>query len=133
MEIKTSKILEVRNVSTWNGPNGTVYYHHLVMDNGDKIDIGKKSELKTGWEVTYSITGDPGQQEFTKAKSEKKEGGNFFQNKNKPMNGKSSQASFALAYAKDYAGFYIEKGIDKTPEEVIETAAVFNKWLLENA
>ena len=133
MEVKTAKILEVRNVSPWNGPNGTLYYHHLVLDNGDKIDIGKKTEMKTGWEVTYSITGDPGQHEFTKAKSEKKEGGNFFANKNKSMNGgKSSQASFALAYAKDWAGFYISKGVDKTPSDVLEAAEVFNKWLQEN-
>lgn len=130
MEIKTAKIKEIKHISPWSGNGATIYYHHLVMDNGDQIDIGKKSECKVGWELTYKLIGDPGQQEFTKAKSEKKPDGNFFQQKN--MNGKG-QASFALAYAKDYAGFYINQGRDYTPEQVIETAGKFNQWLKSNS
>lgn len=46
-----------------------VYYHNLEMDNGDKINIGKKKVLDVGAELTYELIGDPGQHEFTKAKS----------------------------------------------------------------
>ena len=70
--IKTSKIQEIHQMKPWNGPNGTIVYHHLLMENGDMIDIGKKKEMKVGWEITYSLTGDPGQHKYTKAKAERK-------------------------------------------------------------
>jgi hypothetical protein len=40
------------------------------MDNGDKINIGKKKKLETGTELTYELTGGADdQQEYKKAKS----------------------------------------------------------------
>lgn len=65
----TSKIKEVLNVNEWTGQNGTVIYHDLVMENGDKINIGKKSLQKIGWSLDYELTDEVGQHEFTKAKS----------------------------------------------------------------
>lgn len=71
MEIKTSKIKTVVSTKSYTGTHGITIYHNLEMENGDKINIGKKSEQKVGWELTYEIT-DEGQ-EYNKAKSAKKE------------------------------------------------------------
>lgn len=69
--IKTSKIKTVVSSKPFTNNYGTTIYHNLEMENGDKISIGKKTEQKVGWELTYSIV-DEGQ-EYNKAKSEKKE------------------------------------------------------------
>ena len=65
----TSKIKTIQSIAgdgvKWNG----VYYHNLEMENGDKINIGKKKQLQIGDEITYEIIGDLGQHEYTKAKS----------------------------------------------------------------
>ena len=42
--IKTAKISKVNNKKEWQGPKGTIIYHDLIMDNGDKINIGKKKD-----------------------------------------------------------------------------------------
>lgn len=126
MEITTSKIQEIKSVKPHNGAHGTIFYHHLVMDNGDKIDIGKKSECKIGWELTYEIIGDPSQQEFTKAKAAQKEGG--FTPTTSVAGSKSTQsASFALSYAKDLVV------ADKIKiDDILKTADKFNLWLKSN-
>lgn len=63
-----SKVEKIVEVKPWNGgSNGTIYYHSLVMDNGDKINIGKKKELAIGEELSYEIV-DSGQ-EYNKAKN----------------------------------------------------------------
>ncbi len=64
----TSKIQEIKQCKPWNGPKGTILYHHLIMENGDKINIGKAKEQLVGWELNYEITGDE-QHEFRKAKA----------------------------------------------------------------
>lgn len=71
--MKTSKVKNVASVKEWNSPNGVIQYHMVEMDNGDKINIGKKKILSVGDEITYEIIGDVGQHEYTKAKSVKKE------------------------------------------------------------
>ena len=70
--IKTSKIKEVKSVSDPYGKYQTIY-HKLIMENDDKIDIGKKKEQQVGWEMTYEIT-EEGQHEFNKAKAVAPEG-----------------------------------------------------------
>jgi len=62
-----SKIAEIVEINPYENSYGTTYYHNLIMDNGDKINIGKKKEQKVGWELDYEIVDD--QQEFNKAKS----------------------------------------------------------------
>jgi hypothetical protein len=70
--MKTSKVKEIKKVSEYNGQNGLTYYHNLIMDNGDKLNIGKKAKLNTGDELTYELTGgSDDQQEYKKAKSVK--------------------------------------------------------------
>lgn len=70
MEIKTSKIKTVVSSRSHTGTNGTTIYHNLEMENGDKINIGKKKQQSVGWELTYEII-DEGQ-EYNKAKSAQK-------------------------------------------------------------
>ena len=67
--MKTSKVKVVSEVKTWGEGDRKTYYHNLEMENGDKINIGKKKELTPGVELNYEIIGDLGQHEFTKAKS----------------------------------------------------------------
>ena len=71
--IKTSKIAEVHKMTPWDGPNGTIIYHWLLMENGDMIDIGKKKECKVGWDITYQITDT--QHKYNKAKAEQPQEG----------------------------------------------------------
>jgi hypothetical protein len=56
-ETKTAKILEVQNVREWTGQNGTLFFHKLVLDNGDRGDLAKKSRdaVKAGDSLTYTI------------------------------------------------------------------------------
>lgn len=71
-EIRTSKIKSVDEVSSPYGQYQTLY-HNLTMENGDKINIGKKKQQQAGWELIYTIEGDPTQHTYVKAKSVKKE------------------------------------------------------------
>lgn len=68
--ITTSKIKTVVSSKPHTGANGTTIYHNLEMENGDKINIGKKKLQSVGWELTYEIV-DEGQ-EYNKAKSAQK-------------------------------------------------------------
>ena len=73
METKkaTAKIKEVVRTKDHTNNFGTTIYHSLLMDNGDKIQIGKKKLQQAGWELSYEIT-DNGQ-EFNTAKTIKPE------------------------------------------------------------
>lgn len=73
METKkaTSKIKTVVKTKPYTNNFGTTIYHDLLMENGDKIQIGKKNEQKVGWELSYEII-DEGQ-EYNKAKAIKPE------------------------------------------------------------
>lgn len=67
--MKTSRVKEVNDVKEWGEGDRKTYYHNLTLDNGDRINIGKKSQLQVGTELHYEITDTSGQQEFAKAKS----------------------------------------------------------------
>ena len=125
MEIKTSKIKEIVSVKPYTNSYGTTHYHLLVMENGDKINIGKKKELQAGWEITYEII-EEGQQEYNKAKSAQQE---FKPKKN---NSNNSVSSFALSYAKDWCLGIHNAGEPQTTENVLAAADVFNDWLKNN-
>ena len=71
--MQKSKVEKVESVKEWGGSNGTVYYHNLVMENGDKINIGKKKQLAIGEELTYEIVEQDGNSEYHKAKTPKPE------------------------------------------------------------
>lgn len=71
MKKATSKIKEVVRTKDYTGAHGTIIYHDLVMENGDKIQIGKKKLQQVGWELSYQIV-DEGH-EFNKANAIKPE------------------------------------------------------------
>jgi len=127
----TSKIKEINHIKPWNGDKGTIYYHNLVMENGDKINIGKAKEQQIGWELTYEITGDT-QQEFRKAKAVQPEGGFDQQKGTYQKKSTGSTASFALSYAKDFCIEQISAGNNQTPNDVTAVADIFNQWLKTN-
>lgn len=96
--MKTSKVKSVENVKEWSNGNGTVYYHNLVMENGDKINLGKKSQLSAGVELNYEIVDQDGTSEFHKAKTVNPEQGNFNQSygNNKGSDNKDLQILFSV-------------------------------------
>ena len=134
MTDKTSKVKKVVNVKLYNGANGTIYYHDLIMENGDKLNIGKKKQLQTGWEISYNIIGDQKddgtyQQEYPKAKSIQPQNGTY----NTRSKSTNSVASFALSYAKDMAVAHINNGQKIDAKQVTQVASVFNQWLKDNS
>ena len=70
-KMKTSKIKTVVEIKSHTNDYGETFYHNLEMENGDKINIGKKKEQLVGWELTYEVTGEG--QEYNKAKSVQQE------------------------------------------------------------
>lgn len=128
-----SKVKNVQGAGTWDSQYGTLYSFDYEFEDGTVLRANHKTEnhFNVGDEVEYKITKE---NEFGKSGKVSKP------QQQKPAGykggynggGKGSQASFALAYAKDWAGFYISKGVDKTPSDVLEAAEVFNKWLQEN-
>ena len=137
MDIKTAKIINVKNVSEPYGKYKTLY-HNVEMDNGDKINIGKAKEQQVGWELTYKIVGD-GQQEYNKAQAVQpeggfhttaghvvsKSGGNFSKDKNKQI---TELACLKVAAAISAA--YIGQGHKITPESVISLKNTFTEDIL---
>ena len=128
--MKTSKIKTVVNVSEPYG-KFKVLYHKLIMDNEDKIDIGKQKEQQVGWELTYEIL-EKGQQEYNKAKAVA------------PDKFKSNgQTSYSSSVKKDdvqelivrqsslKAAVDLCRGNDCSPEEVCATAQIFAEWVLK--
>lgn len=108
--IKTSKIQQVVNYKEYTTNNyGTTIYHNLILENGDKINIGKKKIQQVGWELTYEIIGDKKpdgtfQQEYPKAKPAQKD--EFSQSNN---NSNNSNTVYSNGYQKvdDY-----KKGVE---------------------
>lgn len=132
METKKSTVKRItHNVRQWNSPNGTLYYHTIEFENGDKGDYGSKTESCTkfteGKEEAYTI--------------ESKVSGNYTnviikpvqeQQPNPHQGVKRSYAgneSFALSYAKDVACANIENGKEISAKNILEVAQAFYGWL----
>jgi hypothetical protein len=136
--MKTSKIKEVVSVSEPYGQY-KVLYHKLIMENGDKLDIGKTKKQEVGYELTYEFTGDLGQHEFTKAKSVNPMQEQFNKSDNKNDN-KMSKADWEakdnrkeLVIARQVALYNATAycNADKcSPEEILETANMFCTWIV---
>lgn len=139
--MKTSKIKEVVSMKPHENSFGITLYHSLVMENGDKINIGKKKEQLVGWELTYEIV-EEGQQEYNKAKAVQKEYPSDFNTQSKP----SAPAARDKMSKQDWAKKDEAKEIsivrqsslkaavefcDKncTIEHIIDNAEVFYNWV----
>lgn len=64
----TSKVKTVHEIKEWGEGDRKTYYHNLEMENGDKINIGRKKKEVPGNELNYEFEGEVGQHDFTKAK-----------------------------------------------------------------
>ena len=121
--MKTSKIKEVANTNEWKSPTGkTIIYHSLIMENGDKINLGKMKIQEVGWELTYEII-EEGQQEFNKAKAVAPQsfGGGFKGNDNRQ---ESIIRQSSLKASIEYL-----KGAEASLEEVFEAAEKMIAWV----
>tara|TARA_R100000656_G_scaffold68882_2_gene51900 strand:- start:398 stop:847 length:450 start_codon:yes stop_codon:yes gene_type:complete len=127
--MKTSKIKKVVSVSEPYG-KFKVLYHKLIMDNEDKIDIGKQKVQQIGWELTYEIQ-EKGQHEFDKAKAVA------------PDKFKSNgQTSYSSSVKKDDVQELIvrqsslrssvesHKGSNASDEEILKSAERFSNWVM---
>jgi len=129
--MNTAKIKAIEGIREWAGPNGTVYYFKLSMDNGDLGEIGKKKAdaVKVGDSLTYTIEATQYGNKF----KEVREG--FGAAAGKP---KGSLAAFALSYAKDISVAQME--INKNPDITVDMVATktmgiakeFLNWMREN-
>lgn len=129
MKKATSKIKEVVRTKDYTNTHGTTIYHDLVMDNGDKIQIGKKNLQKVGFELSYEIV-DEGH-EFNKAKSIKPEevnGGSF----GAPQKGGDVQRMIVAQNAlTNSVNFHSQTGGDS--DAVIKTMEKFFNAVIELA
>lgn len=102
---KTAKITRTTFKQEWKGTNGSVFYHDIELDNGDKGSVGAKEQMPTklnpGQSITYTIEiGDRGNK--IKAVQEQKQGGAFFGGGGKKgPDPKVQIVGFAMAYTKD--------------------------------
>jgi len=98
---KSSKIAQCLFKSEWRNPSGgIVYYHDLVLENGDRGSVGKKdkmpAEIQPGRTITYTIEG-------TKMKIER-------ENQQPQQSASAAPAAKASGYVKtvkhtDYLGY----------------------------
>jgi hypothetical protein len=128
--MKTAKITKVVSKKDFTNSYGTTIYHQLQMDNGDKIEIGKKKELKEGWELTYEITDDAF--EYHKAKSVQP----MQQANNTPNTPQSNPSGLnvqnlivAQSSLASAVQLYQGSGLPDT-KEILEAADTFYKWVL---
>jgi hypothetical protein len=121
--MKTSKIKEVVAMNPWTSKNGkTIIYHSLVMENGDKLNIGKMKEQHIGYELTYEIL-EEGQQEYNKARSVSPNNfsGGF-------KGGEDRQESIIRQSSLKCAVEYL-KGTEPSLEEVFQAAEEMIRWV----
>ena len=125
--MKTSRIKNVVSVKPHTNNYGTTYYHNLEMENGDKINLGKKKEQQIGWELTYEII-EEGQQEFNKAKAVAPEGFKSGGFKSSFKSNDNRQESIIRQSTLKCAVEYL-KGTEPSLEEVFEAAEQMIAWV----
>lgn len=98
---KTAKITRTVFKNEWKGDKGSVFYHEIELDNGDKGQIGTKehlpAKLNPGQELTYTIEAT---ERGNKIKAVQPAGGGFGGGRKGP-DPKVQIVGFAMAYTKD--------------------------------
>lgn len=132
---KTAIVKEVTGIKPWNGPNGTVWFHRIILDNDEEGEIGKRQEngIKVGDTLTY--TSEQGQYglKFKEVRENNFNGGGRGNG-----GGSKSTSAFALSYAKDICVANIQvagKPLEMTPElaqRVTKVAEIFQGWLKQH-
>ena len=106
--MKTSNIQAITSVKEYKTAQGTkILYHNLILENGDKINIGKQKQQRVGWEMNYEIVGDNNGHEYAKAKAVQ------------PMNKLSSKDQLILKQVAFKAAIELIK-VDKAPMNELE-------------
>ena len=126
--MKTSKIKTVVSIKPHQTQKyGTTFYHNLEMENGDKINIGKKKEQKIGWELTYEIT-EQGQQEYNKAKAVAPE--SFNKSNNYTPSNSSNDDRQLLIVKQSSIKAAVEFDNQCTIEDMLKNAEIIKDWVM---
>lgn len=128
-EIKTSTIDEIGSINRWDGPNGTVFYHTILLANGDKGSIGKKTEnaFARGDSLTYTIEhNEKGNKirEYREQPNAQAGQSNGHGGGQPRSGGQGSCASFATAYSKDVYVAMIAAGLAKPESTALAADAI---------
>ena len=130
--MKTSKIKTVVSIKPHQTEKyGTTFYHNLKMENGDKINIGKKKEQKIGWELTYEIT-EQGQHEYNRARAVASE--SFNKSNNFTSSNSSNDDRQLLIVRQSSITRAIEfmqlNNTKCTDDELLKQAETFVQWVM---
>lgn len=129
--MKTATVTEVKGCREWKGERGTIWFHDIVLDNGDKGSIGKKNQnaVREGDSLNYTIDGD----RIKEVQQFGNGGGGGFRGGTP-----ASKSAMALAYAKDLivaqiaAGKTGEAKTSDLAEATITVAKKFHAFIKEN-
>lgn len=127
--MKTSKIKTVVSIKPHKNSYGETFYHNLEMENGDKINIGKKKEQQVGWELTYEIT-EQGQQEYNKAKAVAPE--SFNKSNNYTPSNTSNDDRQLLIVKQSSIKAAVEFDNQCTIEDMLKNAEIIKDWVMGN-
>jgi hypothetical protein len=127
--MKTSKIKTVVSIKPHKNSYGETFYHNLEMENGDKINIGKKKEQLVGWELTYEIT-EQGQQEYNKAKAVAPE--SFNKSNNYTPSNSSNDDRQLLIVKQSSIKAAVEFDNQCTIEDMLKNAEIIKDWVMGN-
>ena len=126
--MKTSKIKTVVSIKPHQTEKyGTTFYHNLKMENGDKINIGKKKEQKIGWELTYEIT-EQGQQEYNRARAVASE--SFNKSNNFTSSNSSNDDRQLLIVKQSSIKAAVEFDNQCTIEDLLKNAEIIKDWVM---
>jgi len=126
--MKTSKIKTVVSIKPHQTQKyGTTFYHNLEMENGDKINIGKKKEQKVGWELTYEIE-EQGQHEYNKAKAVAPE--SFNKSNNYTPSNSSNDDRQLLIVKQSSIKAAVEFDNQCTIEDMLKNAEIIKDWVM---
>ncbi len=128
--MKTSKIKTVVSIKPHQTEKyGTTFYHNLEMENGDKINIGKKKEQKVGWELSYEIT-EQGQHEYNKARAVAPE--SFNKSNNYTPSNSSNDDRQLLIVKQSSIKAAVEFDNQCTIEDLLKNAEIIKDWVMGN-
>ena len=117
--METSKVKSITGTKKRAGTNGDVFYHSLEMENGDKVNVGKKTDnfFKVGDEIKYEVvsTDERGVKKIKEIKDSPFGAKPSFQ-----KNYIKDSVSMALSYSKDLvcAGKVEIKDIETVAEKL---------------
>jgi hypothetical protein len=130
---KTSKVSKCEFKNEWTGPNGTVFYHNIELENGDSGNIGGKEKnsikFSVGKEITYTTEEDQKGNKKIKIASKPFVPGAGQKAPTPPV---VNTSTMCLSYSKDiYVAVYNKSIPGKEPkrELLFELADDMCKWI----